>query len=179
MAGNFQIMTERLIIAEFDERMAESVHLNSLDEDNRKYVPDEVFETVEEAEETIRFLMECYTGTEGPFVYPVLLTSGENIGYVQAVPIGERWEIGCHIAAAHTGSGYASEAVRAFLPVIMDRIGADEIWGICRADNLASCRVLEKCSFELVSRASGTYHGQEHVICTYVFRLLREEKDHA
>ena len=42
MAGNFQIMTERLIIAEFDERMAESVHLNSLDEDNRKYVPDEV-----------------------------------------------------------------------------------------------------------------------------------------
>ena len=105
MAGNFQIMTERLIIAEFDETMAESVHLNSLDEDNRKYVPDEVFETVEEAEETIRFLMECYTGTEGPFVYPVLLTSGENIGYVQAVPIGERWEIGCHKAAAHTGSG--------------------------------------------------------------------------
>ena len=30
-----QIQTERLLISEFDENMIESVHLNSLDEDNR------------------------------------------------------------------------------------------------------------------------------------------------
>lgn len=57
------ITTDRLLITEFHEEMAECVHLNSLDEDNRKFVPDEVFETVEEAEETIRFLMGCYQGT--------------------------------------------------------------------------------------------------------------------
>ena len=44
----FFIETERLIITEFDESMIESVHENSLDEDNRRFVPDEVFETVED-----------------------------------------------------------------------------------------------------------------------------------
>ena len=46
-----EIQTERLIICEFTPDMAEAVHLNSLDEDNRRFVPDEVFETVEEAAE--------------------------------------------------------------------------------------------------------------------------------
>ena len=43
---NFKIETDRLVITKFDESMIESVHLNSLDEDNRKFVPDEVFETL-------------------------------------------------------------------------------------------------------------------------------------
>jgi len=36
----------------------------------------------------------------------------ENIGYVQAVPIGDEWEVGYHIASKYTGNGYATEAVR-------------------------------------------------------------------
>ena len=50
-----RIETERLIITKFDLAMAESVHKNSLDEDNRRFVPDEVFETVEDVKETIEF----------------------------------------------------------------------------------------------------------------------------
>lgn len=42
-----RIETERLIITEFNKEMAQVVHENSLDEDNRKFVPDEVFETVD------------------------------------------------------------------------------------------------------------------------------------
>ena len=45
----FMIETERLTITEFTPDMAQAVHENSLDEDNRRFVPDEVFETVEEA----------------------------------------------------------------------------------------------------------------------------------
>lgn len=67
-----RLETERLIITEFDLSMAYDVHINSLDEDNRRFVPDEVFETEEDAKETIEFLMGCYGGTEGPLVYPVL-----------------------------------------------------------------------------------------------------------
>ena len=52
-----KIETERLIITEFTMDMAEAVHLNSLDEDNRRFVPDEVFETAEEAADTVGFLM--------------------------------------------------------------------------------------------------------------------------
>ena len=68
-----RIETDRLIISEFELSMAENVHRNSLDEDTRRFVPDEVFETVEEARETIEFLMSVYESGEGPLVYPVLL----------------------------------------------------------------------------------------------------------
>lgn len=168
---NLKIITDGLIITTLNESMAERVHLNSLDPDNQKYVPDEVFATVEEARGVISFLMECYKGADGPFVYPVLLKSGENIGYVQAVPLGEEWEVGYHIAEYCTRKGYASEALKAFLPVIMKRLEIGQIWGVCRKDNRASCRVLEKCSFELVSCRKGPYHGEEHMVCRYVYHL--------
>ena len=42
----FTIETEWLTITEFTLDMAEDVHKNSLDEDNRRFVPDEVFETM-------------------------------------------------------------------------------------------------------------------------------------
>ena len=76
-----RIETERLVITEFTPDMAQAVHENSLDEDNRKFVPDEVFETVEEARETIGFLISQYGGTAGPLAYPVLTKAGgANIG---------------------------------------------------------------------------------------------------
>ena len=104
-----RIETERLIITEFDLSMAESVHKNSLDEDNRRFVPDEVFETVEDARETIEFLMSVYESGDGPLVYPVVLKDGTNIGYVQLVPMEEGYEVGYHIGKEYTGNGYAKQ----------------------------------------------------------------------
>lgn len=163
------IETERLIITDFTEDMAETVHLNSLDEDNRRFVPDEVFETVDDARETLEFLISRYGGEEGPYVHPVLLKTGENIGYVQLVPIEEGWEIGYHVAKQYTGKGYATEAVRSFLPYAADRKGLSEIWGICLADNAASVRVMEKCGFRSVFRGEGPYQGQQRQIVRNVW----------
>jgi hypothetical protein len=42
---NKLLQTDRLYITEFTENMAHSVHINSLDEANRRFLPDEVFET--------------------------------------------------------------------------------------------------------------------------------------
>ena len=53
------IKTHRLLITELDPSMAESLHMLSLDEDTRRYLPDEVFETVDEALETIGYLLAC------------------------------------------------------------------------------------------------------------------------
>ena len=166
------IETERLIITEFDPSMAEAVHLNSRDEDNRRFVPDEVFETIEEAAETIAFLMECYKTGNGPLVYPVLLKNGTNIGYVQAVPLEDGvWEIGYHIAAAHTRQGYAAEAVRAFLPVIMPKLNLQTMAGICLADNRASVKVMERCGFRKVFEGIGPYQGDQRPICRFIYTL--------
>ena len=164
----FTIETERLTITEFTPDMAQAVHENSLDEDNRRFVPDEVFETVEDAAETIDFLMSQYGGCEGPLIYPALLKDGTNIGYVQAVPLGDGlWEIGYHIGAKYTKRGYATEAVSAFLPVIMEKIGITKMTGVCLAENIASQKVLEKCGFVLEFRGVDNYQGEPREICRY------------
>ncbi len=172
-----RIETQRLTITTLDPGMAEAVRVNSLDEDNRRFVPDEVYESVEEAAETIDFLMGCYASGEGPQVYPVLLKDGTNIGYVQAVPVAEgAWEVGYHTAAPYTRRGYATEAVAAFLPVITARFGIREIQGVCLADNLASVKVLERCGFTKLYEGVGLYQGRERRICRYRWKRTSIEQ---
>ncbi len=166
-----KIETERLTITEFTMDMAEAVHLQSLDEDNRRFVPDEVFETVEDAAETVEFLMGCYTSGVGPLVYPVLLKDDTYIGYVQAVPFEDgAYEIGYHIGGNFTKQGYATEAVAAFLPVIMKQLDIMEMMGVCLADNKASVKVMERCGFQKLFEGMGNYQGQQREICRYVYK---------
>ena len=169
---NKLLETDRLIITEMTMDMAPDVHKNSLDEDTRKFVPDEVFETLDDAKETIEFLMSQYGSMEGPLVYAVIIKDeNKNIGYVQLVPIGEgKWEIGYHIAKAFTGKGYATEAVKAFLPVMSEKVGTNEVYGIRLKENAASGRVLEKCGFETFFTGESAYHDGVYEICKSVWK---------
>ena len=170
--NHMRIETERLVITQFTMDMAEAVHLNSLDEDNRRFVPDEVFETVEDAADTVGFLMGVYENGDGPLVYPVLLKDNTCIGYVQAVPMDDgTWEVGYHIGGAFTKQGYATEAVKAFLPVIMPKLGIDRIKGICLADNKASQKVMERCGFVKEFEGMGPYQGEERPICKFYYSI--------
>ena len=167
-----RIETERLRITEMTMDMAVDVHKNSLDEDIRRFVPDEVFETIEEAQETIEFIISQYGSVDGPLIYALITKEGDkNIGYVQLVPIGEgKWEIGYHVAKAYTGNGYATEAVKAFLPVISEQVGITEVYGIRLLENVASGRVLEKCGFETFFTGEGTYHDGVYEISKSVWK---------
>ena len=150
--------------------MAKAVHENSLDDDNRRFVPDEVFETENDARETVEFLISQYGSADGPLVYPVFTKRNENIGYVQLVPIDDGWEIGYHIAKKYTGNGYATEAVSAFLPVIAEKKSLSEIYGICLKENIASVKVMEKCGFENLYSGTGEYQGETRDIVKNIWR---------
>lgn len=166
-----KIETERLVISRLEIGMAQALHELSLDEDNRRFVPDEVFETREEAADTIRFLLSCYEHGEGPLVYAVSLKDGSLAGYVQAVPLKEgKWEIGYHIGKKYTRRGFAAEALQAFLPEIFQKLGLSEITGVCLKDNIASIRVLEKCGFEKQFEGLGDYQGKEKEICVFTYK---------
>ena len=168
------IETERLLITEFTLDMALVVRDNSLDEDNRRFVPDEVWKTKEEAEETLEFLISQYGTVDGPLVYPIIVKeTNDNIGYVELCPIDDgKWEIGYHIAKKHTGNGYATEAVTAFLPVIAKQVNINEIYGICLAENKASLAVMRKCGFENVFSGIGLYQGVEQKIVKNIWRKM-------
>ena len=159
-----RIETPRLIITKFDLSMAHSVHVQSLDEDNRRFLPDEVFETEEEARSTLAYLIRCYSTQDGPFVFPVLLKDGRHIGHVQLIPCKTGWEAGYHIGRDFCQKGYATEALSAFLEAVHL---SKPVWGICAAENIASRRVLEKCGFQLIHEGPGVYQGKERLIAEY------------
>ncbi len=167
-----QIKTEHLTITTFSPDMAQTVYENSQDDDTRRFVPDEVYNSVEEAREAIEFLMSRYESTDGPFVYPVITNNeGKNIGYVQLCKLDEgTWEIGYHIAKNFTGKGYATEAVKAFLPTMAKKLNIKEVYGICLAENLASVRVLEKCGFTKIYEGLGNYQGKEKQIIKTIWK---------
>ena len=167
-----QIKTEHLTITTFSPDMAQAVYENSQDDDTRLFVPDEVYDSVEEAREAIDFLMSRYDTTDGPFVYPRITNdSGKNIGYVQLCKLDEgTWEIGFHIAKNFTGKGYVTEAVKAFLPAMAKKLNINEVYGICLAENLASVRVLEKCGFTQIYQWIGNYQGKEEKIIKTIWK---------
>ena len=87
------------------------------------------------------------------------------------VPLdGGEWEIGYHIAKQYTGRGYATEAVKAFLPAAAEAVGAREVLGICLRENGASKQVLLKSGFEPVLEGTGEYQGEKREIFRSVWR---------
>ncbi|MDD3409967.1 MAG: GNAT family N-acetyltransferase [Eubacteriales bacterium] len=155
-----QWQTARLTLGPLDETMAERLSALSREAACRRFLPDEVFETPQEAAQAIRQLTAGY-GREGfPQVYAVSLTGGALIGHVELAPIDEGWEIGYHIGQSHTGNGYAVEAVNAFAPAMMAALGLRVLYGVCDAQNIASRRVLEKTGFQLLFEGEGPYQGR-------------------
>ena len=166
------IKPPRLTITTFSLDMAQSVYENSQDDDTRRFVPDEFYDSVEEVRAAIEFLISRYDSADGPFVYPIITNDGgKNIGYIQLCQIYDgSWEIGYHIAKQFTGQGYATEAVKAFLPVMAQKLNINEVYGICLAENTASVRVLEKCGFTQVYKGLGNYQGREVQIIKTIWK---------
>lgn len=163
---------DKLQIVKMNQSMYCDVYKNSQDDNNRKYVPDEVFDSLEEASEVVNQIINSYDSEDGPFVYAVIRKKDSaNLGYVQLVKIEEGWEIGYHIAQIYTGDGYATEAVNLFLNYIKNNTSLKQIIGIALAANKASRRVLEKCEFELIYEGTGLYQGRKRKIIKAIKRL--------
>ncbi|MCR5078492.1 MAG: GNAT family N-acetyltransferase [Bacilli bacterium] len=154
-----------LQIVRMNKSMYYDVYRNSQDNDNRKYVPDEVFGSLEEASEAVNQIIANYGSENGPFVYAVLRKKdGANIGYVQLAKTEEGWEIGYHIAKIYANNGYATEALNLFLDYVKNKSDIVQVFGIALATNKASKRVLEKCGFEPLYGGIGLYQGSKRKI---------------
>ena len=166
------VKDENIQIQKMDPSMVYDVWQNSLDANNRRFVPDEVFETLEDAKEVVNSIIQSYENEDGPFIYAIIRTKdNKNIGYVQLVKIDEGWEIGYHIAEAYTGNGYATEAVNLYRDYLKKNSSLKEICGVALFDNKASRRVLEKCGFELIFEGEGLYQGNNRKIIKTIKKL--------
>lgn len=166
-----ELHTNRLLITKLTMDMSYDIFINSNDEDNKRFVPDEVFETEADAKEVIQYLMNQYEDMKGPLLYPIIVKDdNKNIGYVQIVPLNDdEWEVGYHIAKSYTGNGYATEALKAFIPKAMDMLKITEVFGVVLKENKASSRVLEKSGFIKVFDGIDEYQGVKREVMKYKY----------
>ena len=170
-----EINTERLLLRRFVPSDAASVHRNwASDPDVQLNYGEPVYKTKARVSKLLDGYIKKY---EKPFYFRWAIiekASGECIGQIAyfLVDTGNEFaEIEYCIGTAFQGKGYATEAVKAFLPVMAERLGITEVYGIRLLENAASGRVLEKCGFQTIFTGEGAYHDGVYPISRSICRL--------
>ena len=151
--------TKRLAVRKLRDEDADQLYENHLDDEVRKWFPNECYTDREEALDAIRFFAGCVEKEKMPFVLGVeLKETGELIGdtgisEVEGRP--EETEIGYCIGQKYRGRGYASELLDAVSGFAASRFGFRTIWGRVVHGNGASAKVLEKNGYTFVREEFG------------------------
>jgi ribosomal-protein-alanine N-acetyltransferase len=144
------LTTARLLVRPFTLADVPMIFALSQEDGVRRWIPDQVYADLDEAERVIRALMAFTAQPPAPRERPYVLAvehEGALIGHVGLSAARGSVEIGYAIAEALQGRGLATETVAAASRWGLDALGLDEVLGIVGADNLPSRRVLEKAGF--------------------------------
>ena len=151
--------TERLLVRKFRPDDAQRLYEIHLEDGVRKWIPNESYADVEEANDAIRFFDDCVDQDHLPFVLAVeLRETGELIGDVGVNEVEgkpEDVEIGYVICEKCSGKGYATELIHAAMEYFAAKFGIKTVYGRVMKGNLASRRVLEKNGYVFVKEEYG------------------------
>ena len=151
--------TERLVVRPFREEDAQKLYENHLDEEVRKWFPNECYADPAEALDAVRFYADCVNDGRLPFVLGVELKETKEligdtgISEVEGKP--DETEIGYCIGKPYRGKGYASELLNAMSCFAASRFGTRVIHGRVVHGNTASVKVLEKSGYRFVKEEFG------------------------
>ena len=134
--------TENLIIRGFREEDARQLYENHMDDEVRKWFPNECYADTDEALDAIRFFAGCADNGRLPFVSEVEGKTDET-------------EVGYCIGKPYRGKGYATELLRAISDYAASRFGIRVICGRVVHGNEASVRVLEKNGYQFEKEEFG------------------------
>jgi len=107
-----------------------------------------------------------------PLVYAIALKdTNTQIGHVGLSYIEDnKIEIGYSISEKYQNKGYAKEAVKSFAKWVKEILGLSEIYGLVKALNTSSFRVLEHEGFIYESEAMRDFFGKKYLMRTYVYK---------
>jgi len=156
--------TERLIIREFTLKDTEIIYEFSQEEALKKWIPDQVYADLDEARETLEFLISKYKEKEYPFVMAVVKKdTDELIGHIGLSVIKRGIEVGYGIGEKYQNKGYAREAVDAYTTWGKKEFSLDKIYGVVECENYASCKVLENSQFTFLEEdVVGEFDKKKH-----------------
>lgn len=144
--------TNRTIIRKFTLDDIEKVFFMSQEESLKTWIPNQVYDNLDEAKEVIEYLISNYkslpTNEEALYVLGIeLKETGELIGHVGLSSIDEGIEIGYAIEEKHQGKGLAKEVVTCVSKWAIDELKLDTVYGCVLKNNIASIKVLEGAGY--------------------------------
>ena len=151
--------TEHLIVRKFKAEDAQQLYENHMDEEVRKWFPNECYADPKEAQDAILFYSDCVDNGQLPFVLGVVLKETDEligdtgISEVEGKP--NETEIGYCIGQKYRGKGYATELLSAVSGFVGSRFGIEVLWGRVVHGNQASAKVLEKNGYRFVKEEFG------------------------
>lgn len=160
-----ELETDRLILRKFTPADVEKTYLYSREESRKLGMPNEVYESVEDAAKNVEFIISKYRGNTLPFVLAIdLKETREYIGHISLSEIKRGAEIGYAVCEKHQGKGYATEAVEKFAEWCKARYKLDTIYGLVVPENAPSRKVLEKAGFSFVKDDIDHEYAQGHYL---------------
>lgn len=147
--------TKNLKIRRFEIEDSQKLYKNHLEEEVKKWIPNESYANLQEAQGAIEFFAECVNEKHLPFVLAVeLKENGELIGDTGINEVDGKpneVEIGYTICKEYSGKGYATELVQGMTKFVYEAFEVNILYGRVMHGNNASIRVLEKNAYSFVS----------------------------
>lgn len=151
--------TKNLRIRKFEIQDAQQLYENHLEEEVKKWIPNESYADIEETRGAIGFYADCVNNKHLPFVLAVeLKENGELIGDTGINEVdgnSNEVEIGYTICQKYSGNGYATELVQEMSKFACKTFGVNILYGRVMHGNDASVRVLEKNGYSFISEEFG------------------------
>ncbi len=156
---DYMFETEHLRIRKFKIEDTQCLYENHIEEEVKKWVPNESYADIEETRGAINFYVDCVNNRHLPYVLAVeLKETGELIGDTGVNEVegnASEVEIGYVICKKYSGKGYATELLYAMTEFIVSTFGMSVLYGRVMRGNNASVRVLEKNGYIFVKEEFG------------------------
>ena len=151
--------TEHLKVRKFKIEDAQCLYENHLEEEVKKWIPNESYADIEETRGAVSFYADCVNNGHLPYVLAVeLKETGELIGDTGVNEVEEKAgevEIGYTICKKYSGKGYATELLNAMTEFTASTFEIKVLYGRVMRGNNASVRVLEKNGYVFVKEEFG------------------------
>lgn len=147
--GTKKLQSERLILRRFKESDAEEIYEGYVNQEGFLYYAHKEKRTLEEEILSLKGIDKKY---ENNSYYNWLITLKDNNKIIGAINLrvddyNESLEFNYAIDDRYKGCGYMTEALKTVKDYCFNELSVNRLFGGCEINNIASKRVMEKCSF--------------------------------
>lgn len=153
---NTIIETERCLIRRLSITDAKGIFELDSNPNVHAFLGKKPIKTIEEAENTIKFIQRQYDDLGIGRWAIIDKTNGNFMGWTGfkyiVEPINRHTnyhDLGYRLIESYWGKGIATETGKACVDYAFETLGINDIFGICDVDNLASKNILQKCGLKL------------------------------